>query len=82
MEHIEFNLFPVDPDIWMRPGHKRDGSEYWEYVLLYNDDILVVSEHSERLLREQFSKYFELKRNQLAVRSLHWGITTSSNPRE
>jgi hypothetical protein len=25
----------ADPDVWMRPNVKPDGTHYWEYVLMY-----------------------------------------------
>ena len=34
MQHLGFHSCPADPDIWMRPAQKDDGSSYWEYVLL------------------------------------------------
>ena len=73
MEHIEFKACPADPDIWMRPARKSDGSEYWEYVLLYTDDILVVSEYGEKLLREQIGKYFELKEESIGSPEFYLG---------
>ena len=45
----------------MRPGVKSNGLVYWEYVLLYTDDILAVSENGERIIRDEIGKYFELK---------------------
>jgi len=33
----------MDPDLWYRPATKEDGFEYYEYILVYVDDILVVS---------------------------------------
>ena len=73
MEHIEFKACPADPDIWMRPARKSDGSEYWEYVLLYTDDILVVSEYGEKLLRKQIGKYFELKEESIGSPEFYLG---------
>jgi hypothetical protein len=32
---------------------------HWEYVLLYTDDTLVVSENPESILRNEFGKYFQ-----------------------
>ena len=34
MWHLGFNSCPADPDVWMRPALKDDGSEYYEYILL------------------------------------------------
>ena len=61
MNFLEFTSCKADPDVWMRPATKADGSEYWEYVLLYCDDTLVISERGESVLREEIGKYFELK---------------------
>ena len=33
----------ADPDVWMKKNTKPDGFKYWEYVLCYVDDVLVVS---------------------------------------
>ena len=32
-----------DPDVWMRPSKKYDGTDVWEYFLLYTDNCLVIS---------------------------------------
>ena len=40
---------------------KVHGSEYYEYVLLYTDDALVINESSEYVPREHIEKYFDLK---------------------
>ena len=29
----------ADPDVWLRPATKPDGTEYYEYVIVYVDDI-------------------------------------------
>ena len=33
----------ADPDVWMRPACKKTGEKYYEYVLIYVDDILCIS---------------------------------------
>ena len=45
----------------MREATKTDGTDYWEYILLYVDECVVVSYHSENILREEIGKYFKLK---------------------
>ena len=42
----------------MREPTETDGADYWEYILLYVDNCLVVSEHGEKILREEIGKYF------------------------
>ena len=43
MEFLNFKSCLADPDVWMRPVIKSDGNTYYEYILLYVDDALVVS---------------------------------------
>ena len=37
------------------------GEEYYEYVLLYTDDVLVISDNAESVLREEIGQHFILK---------------------
>ena len=39
---MNFESCKADPDVWFRPGTKDDGSEHYQYVLLYTDDILCI----------------------------------------
>ena len=50
MHHLQFVTCPADPDMWMQPVQKSDGSPCYEYVLLYKDNTLVVSERAEEIL--------------------------------
>ena len=61
MHFINFTSCPADPDVWMRPAIKSDGTKCYDYVLLYVDDALVVSENAESILRNELGRYFELK---------------------
>ena len=61
MEFLGFQSCMADPEIWIHPKTKEDGSKVWEYVLLYFDDALVVSNNGEKVLRGEIGKYFELK---------------------
>jgi hypothetical protein len=58
MHHLEFTSCPADPNVWMRPAKKADGTSYWEYLLLYTDDALVVSEFPEKTLRNDLGQFF------------------------
>ena len=53
MEFLNFKSCLADPDVWMRPAIKSDGNTYYEYILLYVDDALVVSENAESILRNK-----------------------------
>jgi hypothetical protein len=43
LDDMGFKSSVADPDVWMRPATKVDGEEYYEYILMYVDDILAVS---------------------------------------
>ena len=73
MRHLHFDSCPADPDVWMRPAMKADGSSYYEYILLYTDDAVVVSENAEEILRNKLGKYFELKPSSIGPPSLYLG---------
>jgi len=45
----------------MHPAQKDDGSIYWEYVLLYVDDVLCISERPEDIIRKEIGKYFLIR---------------------
>ena len=40
----------ADPDLWMRSAVHINGAEYYEYVLLYVDDALVISKFPKEVL--------------------------------
>ena len=57
----------------MRPAIKADGTEYYEYVLLYTDDALVISENGEKILRTEIGKYFTLKEASIGPPKIYLG---------
>ena len=61
MHFIYFTSCPAYPDVWMRPAIKSDGAKCYDYVLLYVDDALVVSENAESILRNELERYFEIE---------------------
>ena len=73
MHFLKFKSCPADPDVWMRPAIKSDGTKVYEYVLLYTDDALVVSENGESILRNEIGKYFELKEESIGPPKLYLG---------
>ena len=73
MEFLGFTSCKADPELWMQPQVKADGSEYFEYVLLYCDDALVVSENGESVLRGEVGKYFELKEESIGPPDIYLG---------
>ena len=52
----------TDPDGWMKPASKQDGTRYYEYILVYVDDILAVSTNVISIMT-QFENTYRLKDN-------------------
>ena len=73
MQHLRFKSYPAHPDVWMQPAQKSDGLTYYEYVLLYTDDTLVISENVEVVLRGELGHYFELKEESIGPPKLYLG---------
>ena len=40
MRDVGFTSCKADPDVWMRPAVKPDGTKIYEYVLCYVDDLI------------------------------------------
>jgi hypothetical protein len=47
MQFLNFTSCLADPDVWLRPEIKPDGTKCYVYVLLYTDDALVVNSQAE-----------------------------------
>ena len=52
-----FTSCQADNDVWMRKATKDDGFKYWEYVMIYSDDILVISAKPKRIMDHLASRY-------------------------
>ena len=64
MDHLGYFPCKADNDLWIRVAKKNDGSDYYEYMLLYTDDCLCISEHPRQALLK-LDKYFKLKKESL-----------------
>ena len=50
MGRLGFTSSRADPDVWLRLSKRSTGEEYYDYVLLYVDNVLVISEKAEAVL--------------------------------
>ena len=69
---LGFQSSLADPDVWLRAAVKGDGEEYYEYVLMYVDDILAISIEAEAILRDVQST-FKLKNDRIDVPEFYLG---------
>ena len=47
IHYLGFRPSLADPDVWMKPVTKRNGFKYYEHVLCYVDDVMVVSDEPQ-----------------------------------
>jgi hypothetical protein len=50
----------ADPDVYRRPSAKPDGFKYYEYILVYVDNVLIVSHLPNTHLECIQANYYEL----------------------
>ncbi len=50
LARIGFTSYQTDPDVWFRLLTRLTGEMYYEHVLLYVDNVLVISEQAEFVL--------------------------------
>ena len=65
-----------DSDVWMRPGVKPNGFEYWEYILCYVDDVLCVSHKTTETL-QALQRFFKLKDDKIDEPDMYLGAEVS-----
>ena len=73
MYHIGFASCLSDPDFWMHELQKAYGTAYWEYVLLYFDDYLIISNNSRHILENEIGKYFTMKTGSVGPPEIYLG---------
>ena len=73
MTHFGFKLCQADLDIWMRSATKSDGTQYYQYTLLYVDDVLVVSKQAEHIIWNEIVKYFTIKDESIGMSEVYLG---------
>ena len=72
---LGFESCLADPDVWMREGTRVNGSKYYEYVLLYTDNCLVISDKAESVLCKEIGTMWELKEASIGPPKIYLGGT-------
>ncbi|KAL7557773.1 hypothetical protein ACA910_020290 [Epithemia clementina (nom. ined.)] len=62
----------ADPDVWLRANTKPDGFQYYEYVLVYIDDILVIS-HDPHKVMDALKKQYTIKPDSIKPPDVYLG---------
>jgi hypothetical protein len=58
VEELQFEPTIADPDVYRRYNRQPNGNEYWELLLVYVDDILIVS-HEPRTHLQRLNSFYE-----------------------
>eukprot|EP00957_Ditylum_brightwellii_P013914 1050198-Ditylum_brightwellii.AAC.1 len=61
MIHLGFSPCKADPDVWMKAATTLCGFEYYQYVLIYVDDILHIA-HDTKPVMDALARLYELKK--------------------
>jgi hypothetical protein len=77
LDNIGYTASRGDPDVWMRPILKGD-RKYYEYVLVYVDDLLVVSFNPQQTM-DQLSQTFRFKGGSIKTPDSFLGAQLSIN---
>ena len=57
IKSLGFQSSRGDPDLYLRAACKPDGTEYYEYLLVYVDDILCISHDTTPIMRDLATRY-------------------------
>ena len=68
-----FTSSRTDPNVWFRLSKRSTGEEYYEYVLLYVDNLLLISEKAEAVLHQEIGKDWVLKEDSIGPPSKYLG---------
>jgi len=72
MATLGFESCKADPDVWMRKATREDGFDYYEYVLIYTDDILAIS-HRPNEIMKLIDGYFPMKPSSIGTPDIYLG---------
>ena len=67
-----FSSCCTNSDVWMRKACKPDGTKYWEYVLCYVDNVLVISHDPKSVMQHLEAKY-TLKESSVKEQDKYFG---------
>ena len=73
MDELGFTLCRADGEVWMRAATDKNCNDYWEYLLLYVDDCLVISHSGEDVLINEIEVNFTLKESSIGPPDIYLG---------
>ena len=77
MDKMGFESCKADPDVWFHSSMKDDGTDYYQYVLLYTSNILAIIKNTEYCIRNELDKIFVVKPNSIRPPTQYLGNKVS-----
>ena len=62
----------ADPDLWLKPVARKDGTEYYSYILNYVDDIMVIH-HDALPILDKINDFMLLKPDSIGPPDIYLG---------
>ena len=72
LSDMGFQSSLADPDVWMKPAKKTTGEEYYEYIFVYVDDLLVIS-HEPHKHMKSISNIYRMKEDSIMKPTMYLG---------
>jgi hypothetical protein len=69
---MKFKPSYADPDVWMRAATKPNGFLYYEYIFVYEDDLLILS-HQTKSIVNVLKSISRLKEDEVGVPKMYLG---------
>jgi hypothetical protein len=73
LTEMGFQSTIADPDVWLRAASKGDGERYYEYVLMYVDDILLAISCDAQAILQDVQRTFKLKNDRIEPPEFYLG---------
>ena len=67
-----FNSSTAVLDVCIRPATKADGEQYYEFILVYVDDMIATSQDTVSMIREVAEK-FKFKKDKIDPPEIYLG---------
>ena len=75
IKKMGFTSSKGDPDLYFKPQVKPDGTKYYEYLLVYVDDILCIS-HDTKSIMDELAAQYRLKEGSVGPPERYLGADT------
>ena len=60
MINLGYKPCKADQDVWMKPNCKPDGEEYYEYIIIYVDDVMAAGNNTDTIM-DALKRLYRLK---------------------